>query len=258
MGPNITETVFALGQGHRLSGVDSFSDYPAEVARLPRVGGYIDPNLERLSIIRPELILLAGQYPKVMDFAGPRGLPTLVVAMDSLATIDAGIGRVGDALECVAAADGLRAAIRNGLDAVRGAVAGRPRPRVLVITGRSTHDLHALQTAGGSSFISEVVACAGGDNVFAEEAAPYFEASKETVVTRAPEVILEFHAGETLSARDRAAFVADWGAMPTLPAVRDGRVYLVTEAHALRPGPRIVDVAGRLAALLHPEAELPE
>ncbi len=258
MGPNITETIFALGQGNRVSAVDSFTDFPPEARVLPRVGGYIDPNLERITLIRPELIVLAGRFPKVMEFAEPRKMRTLVVAMDSLATIDAGIATLGVALECTPAADRLRAQIANTLDAVRAAAAGRPRPRVLIITGRSTHDLNDLATAGGASFVSEIVACAGGDNIYANVAAPYFEASKESVVAEAPEVILEFHAGEGLNASDKAAFVADWDAMPILPAVQDKRIYLLTESHALRPGPRIGEIARRMVKLLHPEAELPE
>lgn len=258
MGPNITETIFALGQGSRVSAVDSFTDYPPEATCLPRVGGYIDPNLERITLIQPDLIILAGQYPKVMEFAAPRNLPTLVVAMDSLATIDGGIAALGQALDCPEEARQLRTQIKDALDVVRGAVAGRTRPRVLIITGRSTHDLHALQTAGGTSFVSEIVACAGGDNLYGDVATPYFEASKESVVAKAPEVILEFHAGEALSESDRAAFVADWEAMPTLPAVREKRIYLLTESHALRPGPRIGEIARRIVRLLHPEAELPE
>lgn len=258
IGPHITETVFALGQGHRVSAVDSFSDYPPEVQALPRIGGYIDPNLERLSLIGPDLLIVAGLYPKVMEFATPRKLPTLVVDMDSLSSIDDGIKTIGAALHCESEAERLRQSLRAQLDGVRKAVEGKLRPKVLIITGRSAHDLHSLQTAGGASFLSEIVTCAGGDNVYGDTAEPYFEASKETVVARAPDVVLEFHAGEDLNEKERAAFIADWRAMPTVPAVSAGRVYLVMESHAMRPGPRIGEIARHIATLLHPEVEWPE
>lgn len=258
IGPHITETVFALGQGHRVSAVDSFSDYPPEVQELPSIGGYIDPNLERLSLIGPDLLIVAGLYPKVMEFATPRKLPTLVVDMDGLSSIDDGIKTIGAALHCEPEAERLRQSLHAELEAVRAAVDNKARPKVLIITGRSTHDLHSLQTAGGASFLSEIVTCAGGDNVYGDTTEPYFEASKETVVARAPDVVLEFHAGENLNESERAAFVADWHAMPTLPAVSAGRVYLVMESHAMRPGPRIGEIARHIATLLHPEVEWPE
>ena len=73
----------------------------------------------------------------------------------------------------------------------------------------------------------------------------------------APEVILEFHAGEPVDAAAQAQFKKDWDRMPSLPAVRDGRVYVITESYALRPGPRVADVAALLAQLLHPDAKIP-
>lgn len=193
-----------------------------------------------------------------MEFATPRKLPTLIVDMDSLSSIDEGIKTIGAALDCESEAQRLRRSLQAQLDGIRSVVSVHPRPRVLIITGRSTHDLHSLQAAGGPSFLSEIVACAGGDNIYGDTSEPYFEASKETVVARAPEIVLEFHAGEKLNEKERAAFIADWGAMPTLPAVHDERVYLVMESHAMRPGPRIGEVARRIALLLHPEVELPE
>lgn len=256
MGPHITETVFALGLGARVTAVDDYSDFPPEVAALPRVGGYLDPDLERITLIKPELLLLAGHYPKVMDFAGPRGLPTLVVHMDSFATIDAGITMIGQRLGCPVEAERLRASISSEIDAVRAAVRDKPRPKVLIITGRAEHNLDDLHTAGAISFLSEMVDAAGGDNIFLDTQDAYFEASKETVVVRMPEVVLEFHAGEDLAPEERAAFITDWAALTPLPAVQNGRIHLITESHALRPGPRIAEVVRLIARLLHPEAVL--
>ena len=99
---------------------------------------------------------------------------------------------------------------------------------------------------------------AGGENVYGDADQPYIEASKETIVVRAPDVVLEFHAGEKLSEEDKAALVADWDKFPALPAVKSGRVHIVTEDYALLPGPRVTQLARLLAGLLHPEAKLPE
>jgi ABC-type Fe3+-hydroxamate transport system substrate-binding protein len=136
-------------------------------------------------------------------------------------------------------------------------VAGLPRPKALIITMRHDHTLNTLYTAHGASFVSELAGVAGGDNIYADAATTYPEASKETVVLKAPEVILEFHAGEKIDDAERRRFAEDWRQLPSLPAVQNGRVYVITEPHAVRPGPRIGEIARLLAGLLHPEAPTP-
>jgi len=257
MAPHLTETLFALGQGGRVVGVSSFCDYPPEVAALPKAGGYIDPDLEKITALAPELLIVPGEHDTVTEYAAMRHLPVLNVNMDSLESIDAGIATIGKALSCEEAAGALRAGIKGDLEAVRAAVSGLPRPKVLLITMRQDHDLNTLYTANASSFVSELVECAGGDNVYADSGNTYLEASKETIVMKAPDVIIEFHAGEALSPEEQAQYVNDWQQLPMLPAVKNGRVYLVLESHALRPGPRVAEIARILARLLHPDAELP-
>lgn len=254
LAPHLTECVFALGQGSRLTGVTYFCDFPEEATKLPKVGGYIDPNLEKIASLTPELLLIAGQSPKITEFAKLRGIPCLNIDMDSLPSIDAGIVSLGKALECESEADALRARIQAELDAVRQAVSGLPRPKVLIITTRQEHNLNSLYTTHKTSFVSELVECAGGDNIYADATAKYPEASKETVVVKAPDVILEFHAGENLSQEEQDHFVADWDQLGSLPAVQQHRVYLVLEGHAMRPGPRVGEIARLLAKKLHPDA----
>lgn len=258
MGPHITETVFALDQGDRVIAVGSFDDYPPEARDLPKAGGYIDPDFERIAMLRPELVIVAGENPKMTSYARLNRLPLLNVAMDSIATIDTGIAAIGAALGCEAEAEQLRVEVQAGLDAVRASVEGKPRPKVLILTGRQTHDLNTLNTVGGSSFLSELVEIAGGENLYRDAVLPYIEASKETVVVRAPEVILEFHCGRALSPEQEAAYMADWRALSSIPAVRDGRIYLITRADGMRPGPRVPEIARLIAGLLHPTIENPE
>jgi len=254
MAPHLTETVFALGQGSRVIAVGSFDDYPREVAALPKVGGYIDPNLEKIAMLAPELIIVPGKDQKVTDFAAMKGISVLNVNMDSLAGIDSGIEQIGLRLGCEKEATALRARIEGELDEVRRAVQGLPRPKVLIITMRQDHDLNNLYTANRNSFISEIVDCAGGDNVFADAATTYLEASKETIVVKAPDAIIELHAGENIDAAEQERYKADWQQMPTLPAVQHGRIYIVTESFAARPGPRVGEIARIIAKDLHPEA----
>ncbi|MCL4692239.1 MAG: ABC transporter substrate-binding protein [Candidatus Hydrogenedentes bacterium] len=256
MSPNITETLCALGQGDRIIAVSSYCDYPPEVEALPDVGGYIDPNLEKITMLNPELIILPGKHEKVADLARQNGFPVLHVHMDSLETIHDGITRLGEALDCPEEATALWNRIESELDAIRAAVEGRPRPKVLLINTRSSHDLNNLFTVGSKSFLSEMLEVAGGENLFGDDAVDYFEASKESVVVRAPDVIIECHAGEGLSEAELQQYLDDWNALPSLPAVESGRIYLFEESYALRPGPRIALIAAQFARWLHPDVEI--
>ena len=253
-GPHITETIFRLGQGHRVVGVTTFCDFPPEVIELPKVGGQMDPDFEKVALLSPDLMILSGVHGRVAAFAADNGIPTVHVDMDSLATIDEGIATIGDALACTEKADVLRKQVKDELAAVQAAVAGSPKVRTLIITGRQLHDMNRLFTVGGSSFVSELVEVAGGENICRDAPLAYTEASKETIVMRAPEAIIEFHAGESLTDEDKAAYTADWQVFSGVPAVENGRIYFITESLTLRPGPRVALTARLLAKALHPQA----
>ncbi|MFA6242765.1 MAG: helical backbone metal receptor [Candidatus Hydrogenedentales bacterium] len=255
-GPNLTETAFALGQGDRIVGVTSFCDYPPEAATKERLGGYLDPNLERIAMLRPSLLILPGRHEKLSDLAKQYNIPILNAHMDNMESIHKSIVDIGAALGCPDKADALWSGITTELDAVRHSVENKPRLKVLLINTRTNHDLNNLFTVGKPSFLAELTAIAGGENIFNDVNEPYFEASKETIVMRAPDVIVEFHSGESLTPDQQAQYVADWNELPSLPAVKDKRVFLFMESYGLRPGPRIGLTAKKLAAMLHPGVEL--
>jgi len=252
-GPNITETIYALGAGDRIVGVTTYCDYPPEATTKTRVGGYLDPDLEKITALSPELIILPGKMEKLADLARQNKTPVLNAHMDDLKTIREGITAIGDALGCAQNAAALCAQIDADLEAVRGSVANLPRVKVLIVNARQNHDLSNIFTVGSTSFIAELAEIAGGDPIFSDSDRPYFEASKESVVMRAPEVIIEFHAGENISAEEQARYIADWNELDTLPAVKNKRVYLFLESYGLRPGPRVGLIARHLAKMLHPE-----
>jgi len=258
LAPNITETIFALNRGGTLIGVSDFDDYPREVERLPQLGGYIDPDLERIAQLRPALILVPGRHEAVTNFAALYGISVLNIHMDTLETIDAGILTIGEALGAVDEAHRLRRQIASALDGIRDAVAPFERPKVFIVMNRERGDLSNLQTVGGTSFLSELVDAAGGDNIYGDTAKPYLEASKETVMIRAPDVIFEIQAGRTYTRNQKNILFSDWLALDSLPAWKSGRIYYFTDSHMMRPGPRVVDVARQFAKKLHFTAELPE
>ena len=253
MAPHLTETVFALGQEGRLIGRGSYDDWPARARRLPSVGGYLDPNFEQITMLGPELLILPGESVEVTQYAELQQLPVLNVHMDSLASIDAGIEAIGVALGCAREATALRQKIDSEVAALRAALKDVERPSAFIVTSRQAHDLNTLHTVGATSFVSELVDLAGATNIYGDTQQAYLEASKETLVKRAPAVIIEFHSGRSLTDRQRISYRSDWNNLPTIPAVQQGRIFMIMDSHGTRPGPRIVEIARQVAKHLHPE-----
>lgn len=240
LAPSNTETLYLIGAGELVVGVTRYDDYPAQARGLPRVGGFLDVDIERVLALEPDLVLAAG-----FQASGPArrlralGVPVFVVEpRDAAATIDRVevIGAlVGRAEEAHRVAAGLRAR----LDAVQRAVArASVRPRVLLMLSRD------LFTVGPGSFAHDLIVRAGGDNIAADADVPYPQISDETAILRDPEII--FVGGhQTLLRLGDLRLRPGWA---EVSAVRAGRVVVLEDPDiASRPGPRIIDALELIA-----------
>ena len=252
--PSVVESLYAIGAGEHVVGVGDYCTWPPDAARKPRVGGDVNPNFERIMALAPDLIVVQGRAENMAAFCRKFGIRLLRVEMFDLASIYSGLRRLGAVTDREAEADRLAARLRLGLAEVAARVAGLPRPRVFIALGHRAGSLRLVGSAGGKTFLSQLVEVAGGENVLADLSEPYPQVSKETLLRRRPEVILEFFPGRKPDAAERQALMDDWRSLPSLPAVRDGRIYFLTDDYLLLPGPRVVESARRLAEVLHPEA----
>ena len=253
MAPSITEIIFALEKEDSLVGVTDFCSYPPETRSLPKVGGYLNPNLEKLVTLKPDLVIIQGNHEKLEKFCKKRGISILYVNMDSISTIYQGIETLGRALHCRERARTLRTQISYGLESLQRDVNRATRQKVFICLSRSPGSLANLYTVGGSSFISEILKLAGGVNIFDDVMQPYPEASKESLIKRAPEIIIEMRPGEKISANRRKQIISDWDSFQGVPAIKNKRIHILTEDFILIPGPRVAVAARLIAETLHPE-----
>jgi ABC-type Fe3+-hydroxamate transport system substrate-binding protein len=147
--------------------------------------------------------------------------------------------------------------IEADLAAIAEAVSGRPRPRTLLVIAREPGSLRNVFASGGSGFQHDMLTLAGGENVFDGSVSRAAQVTTETILQAAPDVVLEVRADQSLSPSEIAREVAAWQALPSLPAVRNSRVVLLTGSDLVIPGPRIVQGAARFAGALHPDVTLP-
>lgn len=252
--PSITETLFALGLGHRVVGVSSYCRYPAEVTKLPKVGSFLKPDAEIIARLRPDLVIVHAGPNDVRRQLGTLRIPTVTVNPGTLASIYTTTQIIGEATGVEQRAADLVARLRRRLDAIHAEALARPRRRVLVIVGRQPSTLTDLIAVGRGSFLSDLVVVAGGVNVLDDPGLPeYPHISMETVIRLAPDVIVDAgDMGETVEehVRRQPATERLWRQQATVKAARSGDVHAVTSDAFVVPGPRVLEAAETMAAWL--------
>ena len=239
LAPSVTETLFALGLGSRVVGVTTYCDYPPEAKTKESVGDTLKPSLEKIIALKPDLVIIstASQLEQSVRRLDELQIPVYISNPRDLEGLLASIERIGEIAGVPDSANEVTRQLRSRIEAVRVRIAPAPRPRVFFILG-----CEPLITAGGPSFISDLIARAGGKSISAEESMDYPQFSLETAVARQPEVIFLQAGNADLPPR-----------LSQTPAAREGRVYRLDDALLLRPGPRIIDGLEQMAARIHPE-----
>jgi iron complex transport system substrate-binding protein len=239
--PSLTEVAYAVGAGRMLVGNTNQCDYPEAAKGLFKVGDFINPDVERIVALRPTLVFVTlpahGQLAKKL---AELKIPVYVSRPADIRAVFREIDTVARLLGRKESGESLAAAMRRRLDSVP---PSSDTARVYVeISGIP------LMTAGGGTFINELLLRAGGRNVFESSVQEYPVVDPEAVLAADPDVILLLH--PDMSARD----VRQRYGWDGVNAVRHGRVYDGLDEDLLfRPGPRIVEGVVLLANLLHPE-----
>jgi iron complex transport system substrate-binding protein len=250
LAPNTTEILFALGCGDQVVGVTRFCDYPPEALAKTKVGGLVDPSLESIQALRPDLVVaFRGNPLRAVERLQALRLPVFVLdigrTLDDLFVLIEKLGAVTGRAE---AAAGLNRKLRGEIQAVRAALADAgAKPKVfLVLHGQG------LWTCGRTSYLHDLIVQAGGVNVAAGIAKDWAFYSRERLLQDNPDVILVLARSAEEFAQARAGLAGAAG-LAGIRAVRSGRVHLVDQNAASRFGPRLASTLRDVAALLHPE-----
>ena len=236
--PSLTEIVCQLDQCHRLVGVDRYSTWPASIARLPRVGGGLDPNIEAIVALRPDLVL-AGTSSRAAERLVALGIPVLALEPKTHADVQRVLGKIGQALE-VQDAQRIWRHIDAGVSAAAQSLpASVSQVRVYFEVNRGPYG------AGEGSFIGETLARLGAKNILPASLGPFTKLNPEYIVRANPDVIM-------IGERNAEGLMQRPG-WQNIRAVREGRVCIfpVAESDVLvRPGPRMAEGARLMARCL--------
>lgn len=252
--PAVTEMIYAMGDGARMAAVSNYDDFPAEVARLPKVGGLLDPSVERILAMRPDLVIVYATQKELIERLDRARIPYFTYQHQALPDILTTIRAVGARIGSSARADALAAGMERSLAAIRATTAGLPRPATLVVFERDRMSLRNVYASGGYGFLHDMLEIAGGRNVFADVKRQAVQAGTELLITSKPDVIVELLYGDSLKNADIAKELRVWDALASVPAVRAHRISVLTGDEFVVPGPRVVDATRKLARAIHPEA----
>jgi iron complex transport system substrate-binding protein len=251
--PAVTEMLFAVGADSQVVGVGSFDHYPPAVENLPRVGALLDPDLERILALRPDLVVVYRTQADLKQQLARSKIPIFEYAHAGLPDITRTMRQLGIAIGRAPEAEKVAGGIERALDGIRKRVAERPRPRVLVVFGRESGALRGIYASGGVGFINEMLTIAGGTNVIAQVNRESIQATTELILARRPDVILELR-GTSATAQEIATMRGDWNALKSVPAVANDRVHIIADERVVVPGPRVAEGTALLARALHPQA----
>jgi len=251
--PSVTEIVFALGAEDRLVGRTDYCEYPPAARGKPSVGGMVNPSLETLVALKPDLVIATdeGNREETFQQLARLRIPTYLVHATRLSALLDLIGRVGELTGHAAAVAPLADGLTRRVDAVRRAVAPFPRPRVLYVIWPEP-----LIVPGRESLLTELIDVAGGESVTGQERQAYVRFSVEAAVALAPQVIvLADHASANGGGSGAGRPEPEkWRRFTSVPAIRAGRLHSVDLSILHRYGPTVVDGLESLARLIHPEA----
>ena len=245
--PSATEIILALGGEARLVGRTDFCDYPEAARGKTSVGGMVNPNLETLATLKPDLVIATPSGNTVETFRQLTrlGIPVYQVAAERIVEMKEVVRRLGALTGREAAVPPLLDQIDGRVTAVREAVKPFPRPRVLYVLWPEP-----LIVPGGRSLVTELIDVAGGASITADDADDYPRYSLEAAVAKSPEVIVLANHGT----RSGPIAMDRWKRLSSLPAVRAGRLHSVDGNLMHRYGFRMLEGLERLARVLHPEA----
>jgi iron complex transport system substrate-binding protein len=255
MAPNLTEILFALGLNKEIVAVTAECNYPAQAQLLPRVGTFWQPDIEAILLAQPSLVVAVGfeQQAVLSKRLRKIGCKSLSLNIESFQELFSGIEIIGKAVGKQPQAGKLINRIQNTKNMLKQRFAGKGEPKVLWVIQREP-----LRVAGQKTFVDEMIRTCGGQNAIEKTMYQYPPISQEALLSSAADIIIE--PADSAKDYERLSSTAQefYGRYPSLPAVRDKRIYVLDGDLVSRLGPRIEKGMLEVARCLWPQEKIGE
>ncbi len=246
---NLTEMLYYLGLEDRIVGVTEFSDYPAAAREKPRVGSYVNLNVEKIISLSPDLVIGTrdGNSSGDVKLLEQAGIPVFIVNPRSVESVISSVARIGRICGITEKAVSLAAELARRFELIRATIQYQKKPLVFLQI-----NCVPIMTVNKTTVHDDLIRLAGGVNMTADNPVTYPRISMEEVIRREPEVII-------ISSMERGGRFEtakeNWMQWTSIPAVKNKRVYLIDSDLIDRPSPRIIDGLETMARIIHPEVD---
>lgn len=246
LSPNFTEIIYDIGAQDQLVGVTSFCKFPPEAQQKENVGGWVNPNIEKIISLRPDLLLV----PKFIGSGGEKlqnlHLPVLVLNWATVQDVLNLYNVIGEKLGHLREAQKAKARLQANLDRLKGQKSNEEPLSVLFIVDHTPGTLQQLYGVGSHNFVDELIQWTGGRNVLEDSPLEYPMVSKEQIVHRDPDVIITVLPPQTKPGEEKADLEM-WKQLPSLKAVKEGHIYSFQGDDLMVPGPTMFHLASLLS-----------
>jgi iron complex transport system substrate-binding protein len=260
LAPSCTQFLFAIGVGDKVVGLTTYDNYPYNFSawiaagNMTSIGGYSTPSLEAIATLHPDLILTDNINDALLPNMRSLGYKVLVLNPDSITGIYQDISLVGRATGATPQATTLIDNISSSINAINAKIAAAN----ITVQQKVYYEIWSdpLMSAGSTSWINDVIAKAGGVNIFADVAQGYPTVSSETVVQLNPDVILLPTSPGGSGGMAFYGSIAQVEARPgwnSISAVQNNRVDAIDEEIFAQPGPRVAEQVLAVATCLYPQ-----
>lgn len=250
LSPSITEVIYELGLGENLVGVTRYCRYPPEAQSVEKVGGFYDMSLENMLSLKPTQVFGLRENAEIRGSLQKFGVPAQEVDHTTIEGIKRSISIIGDVCGVESRAREKLAILEQRENALRARRAVAPSYRTLVVVGRMHEgdSLSGIYVSGKDGFYTGVIELLGMRNVNTDPTVAVPMLSAEGFMALSPEAIVE-----VVNVDDPAlkgAPTAVWNRFPQVPAVKNSRIFTLSDDYASIPGPRYIVLAEKLAELL--------
>jgi len=248
LAPNVTEILFSLGLDNEIAGVTDFCDYPEAVLRKPRIGGYINPSLEKIVSLKPDLIIAVKEAIRmeVVQALTDLGIPAYVVDPVGFDGAMKTIGNIGEVVGRRTESAGIVKKMTTGKERALLLTRSLPRLKVYFQLGAGS-----MVTVGKGTLANDLIRLAGGRSISEGDPMSYPLYSIETVLSKAPEIII---VSSMEGKKDYSNVMEKWQQFKGIPAVKRKAIHVVDSNLVDRATPRIVEGLEILTKIVHPEA----
>ena len=250
LSPNFTEIIYDMGAQDQLVGVTNFCKFPPEAQKKEKIGGWVNPNIEKIVSLKPDLVLAPFNFSKSFEKLEKLHLPVLVLKWATVAEVLDLYDVIGKKLGHVVAAKKAKIRLQKRLDRLKGQKINQKPLSVLFIVDHTPGTLQQLFGVGSNNFIDELIQWTGGVNIMEDSNLEYPIVSKEQMVRRDLDVILTVLPPQAKDVDEKVEQKV-WAQMSSMKAVRAGHVYCFKGDDLMVPGPTMLHLAELLSDAFH-------